>query len=91
MKGRNGFGNTTGIITVGKPSVVKTSPDGVTSNERLSFAASLEERSKHPFAKTIMKIIQKYSKAEGFSVLPGQRVSAIISKESFYGGNAVLL
>lgn len=83
----------TGTITAGKPSVVKLIPNGITSDELLSVAASLEERSEHPFAKAIMEKNsgKNYFKAEGFSVLPGQGVSAIIKGEKYYGGNAVLM
>ena len=83
----------TGTITVGKPSVVKIIPNGITTQELLAAAAALEERSEHPFAKAIMAENRDtpFEKAEDFTVLPGQGVSAIIREEKLYGGNATLM
>ena len=83
----------TGTITVGMPSVVSVIPNGITETDLLSVAASLEERSEHPFAKAIMaeaKQVQ-HIEASDFTVLPGQGVSAIIQSEKYYGGNASLM
>jgi len=83
----------TGTLTVGKPSVTDVLPNGISENELLSIAASLESRSEHPFAKAIME------KAEGiaflqpieFETLPGRGVCAIINGIKYYGGNARLM
>lgn len=83
----------TGTITSGKPSVVKVIPNGITQEQLLSMAASVEEGSEHPFAKAIMSANngKAYEKAETFNVLPGRGVSAIINGEKLFGGNAALM
>lgn len=83
----------TGTITEGKPSVVKIIPYRISTDDLRAVAAALEERSEHPFAKAIMAENgdRPYKKAEDFTVLPGQGVSAIIEKEKYYGGNRSLM
>ena len=45
----------TGTITEGKPSVTDIAPEGVTENELLNLAASIEILSEHPLAKAIVE------------------------------------
>src|SRR5262249_62259270 len=46
----------TGTLTVGVPSVVSVQPsDGLTTNELLRFAMSLEAGATHPLARAIVK------------------------------------
>ena len=83
----------TGTLTVGKPGVIAVVPAVVSQEELLSIAASLEEKSEHPFAKAIMEKASgiSYSSAESYNVLPGQGVSAILSGLTYYGGNGKLM
>ena len=83
----------TGTVTVGKPSVTAVLPNEISEKELLSVAAALEERSEHPFAKAILKKAEgiSFDRAEQFTVLPGQGVSAIINGKRCYGGNGKLM
>ncbi len=83
----------TGTLTTGKPAVVAVLPNAVSDDELLATAASLEEKSEHPFAKAIMEKADgiTFDYAESFSVLPGQGVSAVIHGQTCYGGNAKLM
>ena len=83
----------TGTLTVGEPSVIAVLPGRASEEELLSVAASLEEKSEHPFAKAIMKKASSviYHSAEMFTVLPGQGVSAKIGNAVCYGGNRKLM
>ena len=83
----------TGTLTVGKPAVTDVLPYDITAEELLSVAASIESRSEHPFAKSIMDKNGNGPcvEVEGFETLPGQGVSAIINKKRYYGGNKSLM
>lgn len=83
----------TGTVTSGKPEVTDILPNGLNASALLALAASLEERSEHPFAKAIMKKAQgiSYSAATDFEVLPGQGVTAVINDVKHYGGNKKLM
>ena len=83
----------TGTITVGQPAVTAVLPKDIAADELLQIAASLEERSEHPFAKAIMKKAKSLHCADAmdFTVLPGQGVSAKINNTKFFGGNGKLM
>lgn len=82
----------TGTITKGTPQVTDIiAAEGVTENELLSLAYSLERKSEHPLARAII------TKAEGenvpfeevlnFKALPGNGLSATGNNEVLCGGN----
>ncbi|MDO4490117.1 MAG: heavy metal translocating P-type ATPase [Lachnospiraceae bacterium] len=57
----------TGTITAGEPVVTDLLPcEGISEQELLSLAATLEQHSEHPLAKAVMK------KAENLGILPGE-------------------
>ena len=83
----------TGTLTAGKPAVTNIIAHGISSEELLRIAASIEKQSEHPFAKAIMRSSEAatlYPVTE-FKTLPGQGVSAIINKITYYGGNRKLM
>ena len=83
----------TGTLTKGSSVVTDIIPGTVTENELLIIAASLEERSEHPFAKAIVKKADAYLSLDitDFQVLPGRGVSGIANGERIYGGNGRLM
>ncbi len=83
----------TGTVTAGKPEVTKVLPAAAEQNALLSVAASLEEKSEHPFAKAILRRAGKipYARAEDFETLPGRGVKARVNGVTYYGGNRRLM
>ena len=82
----------TGTITSGKPVVTGVYPvDGVTEEELLSLAYSLEKKSEHPLAKAINEYAAEKEIASeevtGFSVLPGNGVRAELGGNELVGGS----
>ena len=86
----------TGTITKGTPKVTDILPaDGVSEEELLKEAYSLEQKSEHPLARAIVsaaeeKGIEAYSTDE-FEVLPGNGLKAVINNAKVYGGNASMI
>ncbi len=83
----------TGTLTRGMPEVTDILPEGITQEELLTIAASLEVRSEHPFAVAILEKAKDLPKQEvsEFRVLPGLGVSGIIQAEEYFGGNRRLM
>ncbi len=83
----------TGTLTTGKPEVTDVLPYGVTAEDLLQIAASLEIHSEHPFAKAIcLRYTDKpLLEATAFETLPGRGVKARIGDMVYYGGNCRLM
>ena len=83
----------TGTLTKGKPAVTDIICDGVEENRLLQFAASLEAKSEHPFARAIMERAGtcKLLNITDFETLPGRGVCGIIENIKYYGGNSKLM
>ena len=83
----------TGTLTTGKPAVTDILPGSVTRQRLLTIAASLEEKSEHPFAKAILRKIgnQPFPQAQDFETLPGRGVTATVDGIRYYGGNGRLM
>ena len=82
----------TGTITNGEPVVTDMVPaDGVTKEELLGLAASLEKRSEHPLAKAILKYADEQmlslEEVSEFEALPGNGLTAIRNGRKLSGGN----
>ncbi|MFN3459972.1 MAG: heavy metal translocating P-type ATPase [Oceanibaculum sp.] len=80
----------TGTLTEGRPRVTALLPAaGVSEDELLALAASVQQGSEHPLAKAILAAIGErglaISKAQGFDSLPGRGVMAVVE------GRAVLI
>ncbi|MBR1919478.1 MAG: heavy metal translocating P-type ATPase [Spirochaetales bacterium] len=82
----------TGTITEGKPSVTSLLPEnGVSEDELLTLAYSLEAQSEHPLAKAIVEEAEKrgitpYS-VTGFSAVPGNGLKALCKESELIGGS----
>ncbi|PKM60993.1 MAG: heavy metal translocating P-type ATPase, partial [Firmicutes bacterium HGW-Firmicutes-21] len=86
----------TGTVTEGLPSVTEVIPlNGVNSDELVRVAASIEKMSEHPLAQAIVKyaVEKSYvlSLTENFSAVPGRGVTADISGEKCFAGNAAYM
>ena len=82
----------TGTITAGAPEITDLFPAaGVTEQELLGFAASLESRSEHPLAKAILAGAEKenlpLSETRDFQALPGNGLKATVAGAAAAGGS----
>ncbi len=82
----------TGTITEGKPKMTDLLPaEGVSEQELLLQAASLEEKSEHPLAKAVSEAaadrkLQLLPNSD-FHAAPGNGLSAKVSGQTMHGGN----
>ncbi len=81
----------TGTITEGKPVVTDIIPVGVSEEELLKYACSLEMKSEHPLAKAVNVYgIEKnieIQETDSFEALSGNGVKAQIDQSWIYGGS----
>lgn len=85
----------TGTVTNGKPTVTDLVPaEGVTTDELLQSAVTLEQKSEHPLARAIVAYGAEHGFAaeetENFMTFTGSGVTAICSGRVLYGGNRTL-
>ncbi|MGN0539610.1 MAG: heavy metal translocating P-type ATPase [Candidatus Fimenecus sp.] len=82
----------TGTITMGKPEVTDIIPaEGITENELLTAAFSLEFQSEHPLARAITEKgeemgIKRFPVTD-FEALPGNGLYAKLENDEIYGGS----
>ncbi|HPE16595.1 MAG TPA: heavy metal translocating P-type ATPase [Oscillospiraceae bacterium] len=86
----------TGTLTAGSPRVTDVLPaDGVTEEELLCIAASLEEGSEHPLAEAVLSEAAARDippcKAEHFTALPGMGVAGCVQGKRYYAGTPKLM
>ena len=82
----------TGTITAGEPQVTDLLPaPGVTEEELLRLAYTLERGSEHPLARAILQRAQEQNlqpgEVTGFQVLPGNGLTAVWEGAVLYGGS----
>ena len=82
----------TGTITAGEPQLTDLLPaEGVSEDELLRCAASLESRSEHPLAKAVLRHAEArgaaLSPVEDFRALPGNGLTATLDGETLLGGS----
>lgn len=82
----------TGTVTEGHPYVTDIIPTaGVTDEELLRLAVSLEAKSEHPLAGAVVRAAEekgiKPTDSRDFAVLPGNGVSATINGDKLIGGS----
>ena len=83
----------TGTITSGTPEVTGVYPvQGVTETQLLQTAAALEQKSKHPLAKAILRYAQEKGLQGGeitaFQALPGHGLQGVLNGKQVLGGKA---
>jgi Cu+-exporting ATPase len=86
----------TGTVTEGKPRVVAVEPaEGISGEELVGIAASVEQYSGHPLAKALLEYARaggiQLRDPESFSSEPGLGVVAQIDGRRILAGNAALL
>lgn len=82
----------TGTITRGKPEVVEIQPaQGITEEELLTAAYSLEIKSEHPLAGAVVREAEKRAikpdVVSDFKALPGNGLSALLNGKTVCGGS----
>jgi Cu2+-exporting ATPase len=90
------FFDKTGTLTRGEFRVVETTPaPGVSADDALRLAASVEQDSEHTLAQGVVKSAQErglsLSRAEEFRAIPGQGVKAVVEGRSLEIGGPALL
>ncbi len=83
----------TGTLTSGKPQVTDILPHKISAEKLLTIAASLEQKSEHPFARAILAQMsgKVFPAASDFETLPGLGVTAMVEGIRYYGGNSKLI
>lgn len=86
----------TGTITKGAPEATDILPaDGVTSDELVQVAASIEAKSEHPLAKAIVQYAADSSikpmAVQAFEQVPGQGLAARLAGQEVLAGNAKMM
>ena len=82
----------TGTITEGAPRVTDIIPaEGISENELLLKAASLEMKSEHPLAKAVIAGAEERrieaEEVSSFSALPGNGLTAVLGGKTLIGGS----
>ena len=82
----------TGTVTAGEPKVTDILPaGGVTKEELILLAASLEKKSEHPLARAVMQYAAENGVSvrdvDSFAALPGNGLSARLNGKPLIGGS----
>jgi Cu2+-exporting ATPase len=82
----------TGTITEGAPVVTDILPaEGIKSEELLSLAASLEQKSEHPLARAVLSRAEteeiQLMEVSDFEALPGNGLTAVLNGKILQGGS----
>lgn len=85
----------TGTITEGKPKVTDIIPCGVSEDELIKIAATIENLSSHPLAEAIVNSAREKNitieEASEYELLPGKGMSAVYRDKKIYAGNSKLM
>ncbi|MGE5499728.1 MAG: heavy metal translocating P-type ATPase [Syntrophothermus sp.] len=85
----------TGTITEGRPTVTDIINHGISKEELLSIAASVENKSEHPIAQAIVEYAKERNinpgKTESFQSFTGHGISAVVDGQAVAVGNEKLM
>lgn len=86
----------TGTITEGKPKVTDiVTANGISEQELLSIAASMEKMSEHPLAEAVVKKAEEEKAAlldiSGFKAVSGRGIEAVIQGQRYMAGNPAMM
>jgi len=85
----------TGTVTEGRPRVTDVLTEKNSEQKTLlDVAAALEEKSEHPLARAVMEYVgeqREKMETEGFSVLPGHGLRALIGGKEALGGSLKMM
>ena len=86
----------TGTITTGEPSVTDIIPaQGVSEQQLLEAACTLEKRSEHPLARAVVRCCEEKGvasgEAESFTALPGNGLRGVWQGEETLGGSVAFI
>jgi Zn2+/Cd2+-exporting ATPase len=86
----------TGTLTLGKPALTDlVTSDGVSENELLTIAASVEARSEHPLAKAVVNAAHErgliLTEVADFQAIPGLGVEAMLDQQKVNIGSPTLM
>ena len=86
----------TGTITNGQPKVTDILPvDGISEQELLETAFSLEKKSEHPLAKALVEYGEEknftVSVIDNFKAVPGNGLTGTLNEETLIGGNLLFI
>lgn len=83
----------TGTLTEGGFSVSGIYPEGISEEELLRIAASIEKGSNHPIARPIVAAVpeDRLFKADNISEISGKGIEAVINNKRYYLGNRKLM
>ncbi len=85
----------TGTITEGKPKLVGIKAIGISDEELIKIAYTLEDRSEHPLANAVKEYAvlsgySKYSEVTSYETLKGMGIGGVINGEKYLIGNTKL-
>jgi len=82
----------TGTVTTGTMALAGLSPAaGITEDQLLEYAGSVEHASEHPIARAITAAAPSLSKVESFTALPGLGASGVVDGHDVLVGRASLV
>jgi len=86
----------TGTITIGKPVVTDIlTSKGITNNQFLEIAASIEKYSEHPLAEAIVNYGKEkkisFKNTTNFKAISGYGITAKLNSKTYYFGNTKLM
>ncbi len=85
----------TGTLTEGKPKLISIATSGISEDELLSLAASLERQSEHPLAEAIIKAAKErklpFKEVRDFKYEKGKGITGVVEGKQILIGSAKIM